>query len=54
MGLEYILRRRLHNLSQQLALELHHSDSNEVIPRVSMDPLFQFVPVAPGCVVACQ
>jgi len=51
-GLEYLQRRRFHNLSGQPVPVLHHPQSEEVLPHVQTDlPLLQFVPVAP-CPVA--
>jgi len=53
MGLEYLQRRKLHNLSGRPAPVLHHSDSEGILPWVCMElPVFQFLPVAPGPVVA--
>ena len=46
-GLEYLQRRRLHNLPGQPVPVLHHPQ-REVLPRVQTElPLLQFVPVAP-------
>jgi len=51
-GLEYLQRRRLHNLPGQPVLVLHHPQREEVLPRVQMElPVPQFVPFAP-CPVA--
>ena len=48
VGLEYLRRRRLHNLSGQPVPVLHHPQREEVLPHVQMDlPMLQFVPVAP-------
>jgi len=48
-GLEYLQRRRLHNLPGQLVPGLHHPQREEVLPRVQMElPVLQFVPVAPS------
>ena len=46
-ALEYLQRRTHHNLSVQPVPVLHHSDSKEVLPCVSMElPVFQFMPIA--------
>jgi len=51
-GLEYLQRRRLHNLSGQPVPVLRHPQREEVLPHVQMElPLLQFVPIAP-CPVA--
>jgi len=51
-GLEYLRRRRLHNLLGQFVRGLHHPQREEVLPHVQMKlPMLQFVPVAP-CPVA--
>jgi len=51
-GLEYLRRRRLHNLSGQPVPVRHHPQSEEVLPHVQLEfPLLQFVPIAP-CPVA--
>ena len=51
-GLDYLQRRRLHNLPGQPVPGLHHPQREEVLSRVQMElPMFQFVPVAP-CPVA--
>jgi len=51
-GLEYLQRRRLHNLSGQPGPGLRHPQREEVLPRVQLElPLLQFMPVAP-CPVA--
>jgi len=51
-GLEYLQRRRLHNLPGQPVPVLHHPQREEVLPCVQMElPMLQFVPVAP-CPVA--
>ena len=48
MGLEYLQRRRLHNLPGQPVPVLCHSQSEEVLPHVQTElPMLQFVPVAP-------
>jgi len=48
-GLEYLQRRRLHNLSRQPVPGLHHPESEEVLPHVQLElPMLQkFVPFAP-------
>jgi len=52
VGLEYVLRRRLHNLPGQPVPGLHHPQSEEVLPHVQMElPMLHFVPIAP-CPVA--
>ena len=52
VGLEYLQRRRLHNLPGQPGPGLRHPQREEVLPRVQLElPLLQFVPVAP-CPVA--
>jgi len=52
VGLEYLQRRRLHNLPGQPVTVLHHPQREEVLPHVQTDlPLLQFVPIAP-CPVA--
>ena len=51
-GLEYLQRRRLHNLPGQPVPVLRHPQSEEVLPRVQTElPVLQFVSVAP-CPVA--
>jgi len=55
-GLEYLQRRRIHNLPGQPVAVLHlhsshHPHSKEVLPQVQMVPMLQFVAVAP-CPVA--
>ena len=51
-ALEYLQRRRLHNLPGQPVPVLHHTHSKEVLPHVQTElPMLQFVPVAP-CPVA--
>ena len=48
VGLEYLQRRRLHNLPGQPVPVLCHPQSEEVLPHVQMElPVPQFVPVAP-------
>jgi len=48
VGLEYLQRRRLHNLPGQPVSGLHHPQREEVLPHVQMElPVPQFVPVAP-------
>ena len=37
-GLEYLQRRRLHNLPGQPVPVLHHPQSEEVLPHVQMEP----------------
>ena len=47
-GLEYLQRRRLHNLPGQPVPGLRHPQREEVLPPVQLElPLLQFVPVAP-------
>jgi len=47
-GLQYLQRRRLHNLPGQLGPGLRHPQSEEVLPHVQLElPVLQFVPVAP-------
>ena len=51
-GLEYLQRRRLHNLPRQPVPGLRHPQREEFLPRVQMElPVLQFVPIAP-CPVA--
>ena len=51
-GLEYLQRRRLHNLPGQPGPGLRHPQREEVLPWVQLElPLLQFVPIAP-CPVA--
>jgi len=51
-GLEYLQRRRLHNLPGQSVPGLRHHQREEVLPHVQMElPVLQFVPIAP-CPVA--
>jgi len=51
-GLEYLQRRRLHNLPGQPVPVLRHPQREEVLPHVQMElPMLQFVPIAP-CPVA--
>jgi len=43
-GLEYLQRRRLHNLSGQPVPVLYHPQSEEVLPHVQLElPTLQFV-----------
>ena len=52
-GLEYLQRRRLHNLPGQPVPVLHHPQREEVLPYVQLElPVPQFVPIAP-CPVNC-
>ena len=52
VGLEYLQRRRLHNLPGQPLPVLRHPQSEEVLPPLQMElPVLQFVPIAP-CPVA--
>ena len=45
MGLEYLQRRRLHNLPGQPGPGLRHPQREEVLPPVQLElPLLQFVP----------
>ena len=47
-GLEYLQRRRLHNLPGQPVPGLGHPQREEVLPHVQMElPVLQFVPIAP-------
>jgi len=47
-GLEYVERRRIHNLPGQPVPVLCHPQSKEVLPHVQMElPILQFVPIAP-------
>jgi len=47
-GLEYLQRRRLHNLPGQPVPVLHHPQREEILPHVQMElPVLRFVPVAP-------
>ena len=47
-GLEYLQRRRLHNLPGQPVPVLRHPQREEVLPHVQPElPVLQFVPVAP-------
>ena len=47
-GLEYLQRRRLHNLPGQPVPGHHHPQREEVLPHVQMElPVPQFVPIAP-------
>ena len=51
-GLEYLQRRRIHNLPGQPVPGLRHPQREEVLPHVQMElPVLQFVPIAP-CPVA--
>ena len=51
-GLEYLQRRRLHNLPGQPVPVLRHPQREEVLPHVQTElPMLQFVPVVP-CPVA--
>ena len=51
-GLEYLQRRRLHNLPGQPVPGLRHPQREEVLPHVQTElPVPQFVPIAP-CPVA--
>jgi len=46
-GLEYLQRRRLHNLPGQPVPVLHHPQREEVLPHVQTElPMLQFVPIA--------
>ena len=48
VGLEYLQRRRLHNLPGQTVPELRHPQREEVLPHVQTElPVPQFVPLAP-------
>jgi len=51
-GLEYLQRRRLHNLPVQPVPGLRHPQREEVLPHVQTElPMLHFVPIAP-CPVA--
>ena len=51
-GLEYLQRKRLHNLPGQPVPVLRHPQKEEVLPHVQMElPMPQFVPISP-CAVA--
>ena len=51
-GLEYLQRRRLHNLPGQPVPVLRQPQREEVLPHVQLEcPMLQFVPTAP-CPVA--
>jgi len=48
VGLEYLQRRRLHNLPGQPVPVLRHPQSEEFLPHVQTElPVPQFVPIAP-------
>jgi len=50
--LEYLQRRRIHNLAGQPVPVLRHPQREEVLPCVQVElPMLQFVPIAP-CPVA--
>jgi len=52
VGLQYLQRRRIDNLSGLPVPVLRHPQSEEVLPHVQMElPILQFVPVA-ACPVA--
>jgi len=54
-GLEYLQRRRIHNLPGKPVPVLHHPQREEVVPHVQMQfPVLQFVPVAPCPVTGHQ
>ena len=47
-GLEYLHRRRLHNLPGQHVPVLRYPQNGEVLPQVQTElPMLQFVPIAP-------
>ena len=47
-GLEYLQRRRLHNLPGRPVPVLHHPQREEVLPHVQTElAMLQFVPIAP-------
>jgi len=47
-GLEYLQRRRLHNLPGQSVSGLRHPQREEVLPHLQTElPVLQFVPIAP-------
>jgi len=48
VGLEYLQRKRLHNLPGQPVPVLRHPQREEILPHVQMElPVLQFVPIAP-------
>ena len=48
VGLEYLQRKRLHNLPGQPVPVLRHPHREEVLPHVQVElPMLQFVPIAP-------
>ena len=53
MDVEYLQRRRLHNLSGQRVPVLLHSESKIVLPCVNVElPVLSFLPVAPSSIAA--
>jgi len=55
VGLEYLQRRRTHNLPGQPVPVLRHPQREEVLPRVQTElPMLQFVPVAPSPVAGVE
>jgi len=47
-GLEYLQRRRLHNLLGQPVPVLRHPQREKILPHVQTElPVLQFVPIAP-------
>ena len=47
-GLEYVQRRRIHNLPGQPVPVFHHPQREEVLPHVQTElPVLHFVPIAP-------
>ena len=47
-GLEYLQRRRIHNLPGQPVPVLRHPQREEILPHVQLElPVLQFVPIAP-------
>ena len=54
-GLEYLQRRRLHNLPGQPGPGLRHPQSEEILPHVQTElPVLQFVPIAPRICEGCR
>ena len=48
VGLEYLQRRRLHNLPGQPVPVLRHPQREEILPHVQTElPVLQFVPITP-------
>ena len=54
-GLEYLQKRRIHNLPGQPVPVLHHPQREEVLPHVQVElPKLQFVSIAPCPVAKCN